>query len=319
MAYAGMLNGYTTPTIEQTSSVNGKVTQIVNKTDATPNDGLTTNAALSITNLISEDGQKLLKGDSNQTISKSVLEQIAKDLNTSSKSQIYTANFVKANANAKYGKQLVADYTATVVVDQEATPLVPTAGEATSPIVVKVGQVWNTVGNGTVNVTNGPKSGDVLTSNDLNLQGISTTAVQKLLTGKKGEAISADALNQVKSLLTNKAVEGTKAYTVDGNNYHYEYWLQSVDQNRTYGSPVTLTYSASLKWDGEIASATASQVASLPSASASSTSQAQTESAVAASQAAATSTAYTTMVATSTSSTSSYTSSLSSSEEAAKE
>ena len=188
-----------------------------------------------------------------------------------------------------------------------------------SPIVVKVGQVWNTVGNGTVNVTNGPKSGDVLTSNDLNLQGISTTAVQKLLTGKKGEAISADALNQVKSLLTNKAVEGTKAYTVDGNNYHYEYWLQSVDQNRTYGSPVTLTYSASLKWDGEIASATASQVASLPSASASSTSQAQTESAVAASQAAATSTAYTTMVATSTSSTSSYTSSLSSSEEAAKE
>ena len=74
-----------------------------------------------------------------------------------------------------------------------------------------------------------------------------------------------------------------------------------------------------IKDDGEITSATASQVASLPSASASSTSQAQTESAVAASQAAATSTAYTTMVATSTSSTSSYTSSLSSSEEAAKE
>lgn len=105
-----------------------------------------------------------------------------------------------------------------------------------------------------------------------------------------------------------------------------------------------------IKDDGEITSATASQVASLPSASASSTSQAQTDSASAASQAAAseaaasaaaasqaalqsqqaasqtaaaTSTAYTTMAATSTttstSSTSSYTSSLSSSEEAAKE
>lgn len=112
-----------------------------------------------------------------------------------------------------------------------------------------------------------------------------------------------------------------------------------------------------IKDDGEIASATASQVASLPSASASSTSQAQTDSASAASQAsstasdqasadslaaaqsaaaasqataseaaasaAATSTAYTTMAATSTttstSSTSSYTTSLSSSEEAAKE
>lgn len=108
-----------------------------------------------------------------------------------------------------------------------------------------------------------------------------------------------------------------------------------------------------IKDDGEITSATASQVASLPSASASSTSQAQTDSASAASKAsstasdqasadslaaaqsaaaasqaaaqsaAATSTAYTTMAATSTttstSSTSSYTSSLSSSEEAAKE
>ena len=108
-----------------------------------------------------------------------------------------------------------------------------------------------------------------------------------------------------------------------------------------------------IKDDGEITSATASQVASLPSASASSTSQAQTDSASAASQASstasdqasadslaaaqsaaaasqaaaqsavATSTAYTTMAATSTntstSSTSSYTSSLSSSEEAAKE
>ncbi|MEK1421157.1 LysM peptidoglycan-binding domain-containing protein [Limosilactobacillus fermentum] len=110
-----------------------------------------------------------------------------------------------------------------------------------------------------------------------------------------------------------------------------------------------------IKDDGEITSATASQVASLPSASASSTSQAQTDSASAASQAsstasdqasadslaaaasqaalqsqqaasqsaAATSTAYTTMAATSTttstSSTSSYTTSLSSSEEAAKE
>lgn len=105
-----------------------------------------------------------------------------------------------------------------------------------------------------------------------------------------------------------------------------------------------------IKDDGEITSATASQVTSLPSASASSTSQAQTDSASAASQAAAseaaasaaaasqaalqsqqaasqsaaaTSTAYTTMAATSTttstSSTSSYTSSLSSSEEAAKE
>lgn len=99
-----------------------------------------------------------------------------------------------------------------------------------------------------------------------------------------------------------------------------------------------------IKDDGEITSATASQVASLPSASADSLAAAQSAaaasqataseaaaSAAAASQAAlqsqqaasqsaaATSTAYTTMAATSTSSTSSYTSSLSSSEEAAKE
>ena len=74
-----------------------------------------------------------------------------------------------------------------------------------------------------------------------------------------------------------------------------------------------------IKDDGEITSATASQVASLPSASAAALQSQQAPS----QSAAATSTAYTTMAATSTttstSSTSSYTSSLSSSEEAAKE
>ena len=103
-----------------------------------------------------------------------------------------------------------------------------------------------------------------------------------------------------------------------GHDYAFVDTLAS-DNNIANKNLIYVGQKLVIKDDGEITSATASQVASLPSASASSTSQAQTESAVAASQAAATSTAYTTMVATSTSSTSSYTSSLSSSEEAAKE
>ena len=103
-----------------------------------------------------------------------------------------------------------------------------------------------------------------------------------------------------------------------GHDYAFVDTLAS-DNNIANKNLIYVGQKLVIKDDGEITSATASQVASLPSASASSTSQAQTESAVAASQAAATSTAYTTMVATSTSSTCSYTSSLSSSEEAAKE
>ena len=103
-----------------------------------------------------------------------------------------------------------------------------------------------------------------------------------------------------------------------GHDYAFVDTLAS-DNNIANKNLIYVGQKLVIKDDGEITSATASQVASLPSASASSTSQAQTDSAVAASQAAATSTAYTTMVATSTSSTSSYTSSLSSSEEAAKE
>lgn len=133
-----------------------------------------------------------------------------------------------------------------------------------------------------------------------------------------------------------------------GNDYAFVDTLAS-NNNIANKNLIYVGQKLVIKDDGEITSATASQVASLPSASASSTSQAQTDSASAASQAsstasdqasadslaatqsaaaasqsaAATSTAYTTMAATSTttstSSTSSYTSSLSSSEEAAKE
>lgn len=139
-----------------------------------------------------------------------------------------------------------------------------------------------------------------------------------------------------------------------GHDYAFVDTLAS-DNNIANKNLIYVGQKLVIKDDGEITSATASQVASLPSASASSTSQAQTDSASAASQAAAseaaaseaaasaaaasqaalqsqqaasqsaaaTSTAYTTMAATSTttstSSTSSYTSSLSSSEEAAKE
>lgn len=137
-----------------------------------------------------------------------------------------------------------------MVVDSE--PSQPAAKTATSPVKITVSQVWNSI-NGTDITADGLlKAGDQLTSDDASMTGFTSKNVTDLLTGPEGQTISAANLAQLQNALPGKtsALVGTKTYTTaDGNNYYYEFWLSSVDgTNATYGSTVSLNYTASLKW-----------------------------------------------------------------------
>ncbi|MCQ2569874.1 MAG: hypothetical protein MJ139_03090, partial [Limosilactobacillus sp.] len=93
--------------------------------------------------------------------------------------------------------------------------------------------------------------GDTLTDQDIDLAQINTKTLQTLLTGTKGETVTA-SYDQIKGLLpgATAALVGTKDYvTADGNHYRYEFWLKGLNQaGLKYGDPLVLSYSASLKW-----------------------------------------------------------------------
>lgn len=260
--YKGMLEGYKSPETKS-SQLNAKITKIWNSTDVKPNDGLSENSTIQSDQFMNSTVKGLLEGQSGQLIGTSTLSQIAEELENGVSSQIYTAangakyhyvywlvgdankvnTFVEANKNAKYGQPLQADYSATVVVDAE-----PNVVTATSPVKIRVSKVWNTVNGQEIDISNPLSNGSSLTADDIDFSKINSIAVQNKLTGVEGRTISADSLDAVKGLLPGE-IPGKKDYkTADGNHYYYDFWIDSVDGNAKYGEPVTVNYTASLKW-----------------------------------------------------------------------
>ncbi|WP_225352275.1 glycosyl hydrolase 53 family protein [Limosilactobacillus equigenerosi] len=262
--YKGFLHGYETPVNTKVSST---VTAKVGTVTDNPLTGVdVNNQTINLTGLISNAGQFLLQGQPNQVISDTQLQAIANELLTSGKSDLQTtangdvyhltyeltdANrtaFVKDNHGKHYGDTLNVSYTTQVVVDRQGSA---TTNQVTSPITVKVSEVWNAVNNYTPTVDGLLAVGDTLTDQDVDLAQINTKTLQTLLTGTKGETVTA-SYDQIKSLLpgATSALMGTKDYvTADGNHYRYEFWLKDLNQaGLKYGNPLVLSYSASLKW-----------------------------------------------------------------------
>ena len=261
--YKGMLEGYESPVLKS-SVVIPTITKLWNTTDLTPNDGLTEGTKLS-TDLF---GTTQLSGNDGQLIGNAELTKLAGQLKDGISSKVYTAangaryhyiywleggnnkvnTFVSANKDAKYGQPLIANYSATVVVDSE-----PGTQVATSPLQIKISQVWNTVNNEEIKIDNPLKQGDLITDKSDNaFSGIlNSKDIKEALTGEKGKEVSESTVNDVKSLLP-KEVKGSKTYTTaDGNQYYYDFWLASVEtSNVNYGEPIIVNYTASLKWLG---------------------------------------------------------------------
>ena len=261
--YKGMLEGYESP-VMKSSVVIPTITKLWNTTDVTPADGLTGETKLS-TDLF---GTTQLSGNDGQLIGNAELTKLAGQLKDGISSKVYTAangaryhyvywleggnnkvnTFVSANKDAKYGQPLIANYSATVVVDSE-----PGTQVVTSPLQIKISQVWNTVNNEKIKIDNPLKQGDLITDKSDNaFSGIlNSKDIKEALTGEKGKEVSESTVNDVKSLLP-KEVKGSKTYiTADGNQYYYDFWLASVEtSNVNYGEPIIVNYTASLKWLG---------------------------------------------------------------------
>ena len=261
--YKGMLEGYESP-VMKSSVVTPAITKLWNTTDVTPNDGLTEGTKLSADFF----GTTQLSGNDGQLIGNAELTKLAGQLKDGISSKVYTAangaryhyiywleggnnkvnTFVSANKDAKYGQPLVANYSATVVVDSE-----PGTQVATSPLQIKISQVWNTVNNEEIKIDNPLKQGDLITdkSDDAFSSILNSKDIEEALTGEKGKEVSESTVNDVKGLLP-KEVKGNKIYTTaDGNQYYYDFWLASVEtSNARYGEPIIVNYTASLKWLG---------------------------------------------------------------------
>ncbi len=261
--YKGILEGYESP-VMKSSVVTPAITKLWNTTDITPNDGLTVGTKLSADIF----GTTQLSGNDGQLIGNTELTKLAGQLKDGISSKVYTAangaryhyiywleggnnkvnTFVSANKDAKYGQPLVANYSATVVVDSE-----PGTQVATSPLQIKISQVWNTVNNEEIKIDNPLKQGDLITDKSDNaFSGIlNSKDIKEALTGEKGKEVSESTVNDVKGLLP-KEVKGNKTYTTaDGNQYYYDFWLASVEtSNASYGEPIIVNYTASLKWLG---------------------------------------------------------------------
>lgn len=267
MMYKGFLNGYVSPA-NVTSPLNAKINALYKADGVNLTNSLKIGDALDLNNVLNQEGQQLLNGTQNTSVSESSLKAIFNDLQDGFKSENYVdeagnkyhyefwldgnntaeklSNFLKANQNAKYGIPLTVNYSATLVADKQVETV-------TSPVNATVSEVWGIDG---VSINHPLKTGNSLPAEDL-------SALQKTvaaaLTGEKGTVINAQSFNNLAKVLpgtygTTGALSGQKIYTLkDGNQYHYEYWLttaslQAANQGAKYGDPINLTYSASLKW-----------------------------------------------------------------------
>ena len=267
MMYKGFLNGYVS-SANVTSSLNAKINAVYKADGVNLTNPLKIGDTLELNNVLNQEGQQLLNGTQNTSISEASLKAIFNDLQDGFKSENYVdeagnkyhyefwldgnntaeklSNFLKANQNAKYGVPLTVNYSATLVADKQVETV-------TSPVNATVSEVWGIDG---VSIDHPLKTGDSLPAEDLaTLQ----KTVAAALTGEKGTVINAQSFNNLAKVLpgtygTTGALSGQKIYTLkDGNQYHYEYWLttaslQAANQGAKYGDPINLTYSASLKW-----------------------------------------------------------------------
>lgn len=148
------------------------------------------------------------------------------------------SEFVKSSAPAGYladGTYTGAQYGNNVYVDVTAA--------ATSKIALKL--VTVTPG---VTVANGLAEGDTLTASDVTVSGFDAS----VLTGKKGEKVSTDA---IKAELAKATLKGNKTYySNDGKAYHYEFKLLpdggsafvAANQYAHYGDTLSAYYTATL-------------------------------------------------------------------------
>lgn len=268
--FNGFLHGYETPTVvKKISTLSPVISQIFNNTDVTPNDGLAVDHDFKLENFIDGDIHEVLTGNANDMIRDAQLQQVAAKLKDGMQSAEFTAangakyhynfwlqgsnptdkaaNFVAANHGKHYGDTLTVPYTATVYVDSE--PGTQPAKQVTSPVRIKISKVYNSVNNYTPDIQGALEVGDVLTDADANLRGFQTKAIKQALTGNQGQSIDLAQLQHVQWPGKNSALMGTKDYkTSTGDHYYYEFWLEGIDNSTSYGSPLTLNYSASLKW-----------------------------------------------------------------------
>ena len=262
--YKGFLNGYQSPQ-NVTSNINAKVTALYKTNGVTINNPLTIGSKLSLTNLINSDGANLLNGVKGTAISNASLQAIFNDLQDGINSATYTdqtgqkyhyefylvggnteeklSNFLATNQGIKYGDPLNVHYSATLTKDDDSTD------QVTSSIKATVSKAWGLDG---VTIDDPLKVGDSLPADDL---AAIQNAVKKTLTGTKGATISSQTFANLQKQLpgVSSGLAGQKVYTVNGNQYHYVYWIktsdiQAANKNAKYGDPITLTYSASLKW-----------------------------------------------------------------------
>lgn len=262
--YNGFLNGYQSPQ-NTTSSINAKVAALYKNDGVDLNNPLTVGSKLNLANVLSNEGKNLLNGIQGTAISTASLKAIFNDLQDGINSDTYTDkagqkyhyefwlvgnnaeeklnNFLAANQGIKYGDPLNINYSATLVKDGNPEDSV------TSPIKATVSEVWGLNG---VTIADPLAVGDSLPAADL---AVIQNAVNKTLTGVKGTAISDQAFDNLQKQLpgVTSGLAGQKIYTVNGNQYHYVYWLKTSDikaanKGALYGDPLNLTYSASLKW-----------------------------------------------------------------------
>ena len=275
--FKGLLNGYQSPeVVTKTSTLKIEVAKVWNNTDVTPNDNdVKENTQISADDFADNSNiSKFLKGDRSEAISSDNLQAIAKALTDGVKSKEYTAangatyhyvfwldgnnsdskiqNFVTANSGKKYGDTLLADYSATVYVDSE--PETKPVENVETPLVVKVGDVYNSVNGTKINISNPLQTDDQLSSIDVDLTTLDSTQITNLLRGPKNTSIDSATLTQLQNLLPGKSSgwSGLKDYkTSDGNHYRYQFWLKSIDWSAKYGEPLVITYTASLKWQSK--------------------------------------------------------------------
>lgn len=268
--FNGFLHGYETPTVvKKTSIMSPVISKIFNNTDVTPNDGLAVDHAFKLENFVDGDIHEALTGNANDPISDAQLQQIAAKLKDGLQSAEYTAangakyhynfwlqgnssadktaNFVAANHGKHFGDALTVPYTATVYVDHE--PGTQPAPQATSPVRIKLIQVFNDVNNYTPDIQNALQVGYIVSDDDANLNVFKTTSIKQALTGSEGQAIDLARLQNVQWPGKDSALMGTKDYRAStGDHYYYEFWFKGINGSPSFGSPVTLNYAASLKW-----------------------------------------------------------------------
>ncbi len=267
MMYKGFLNGYQSPA-SVTSSFTAKINALYKTDGVELTNPLKIGDSLDINDILSKDGQQLLNGIENTTISDASLKAIFNDLQEEIKSQTYTDKagnkyhyefwldgnnatdklnkFLTLNSKAMYGTPLTVNYSATLVQDKQVEM-------ATSSVKATVSEVYGLDG---VTIDSPLKVGDPLPSTDL---AVIQKAVDSALTGEKGAVISSQSFKDLAKALpgtygSTGALSDSKVYTMkDGNQYHYEYWLktddlQDANKDAKYGDPINVTYSASLKW-----------------------------------------------------------------------